>query len=180
MLRIEPTNVTISLKSANENNPKTGKASINKEDKSMLVATLSALAAAGAAFVGLKKTSPISYEEALKKAGVEIKDNVARLVKTGEKFTGKIQRFENRNRRETVAFVDGIMTEKLYHTCIGSEIEGEFYRDNKRVLKIWKSVGQVKGHKGFAYSGEGISSCENGPFVETKDGFAWARKFLKK
>ena len=70
----------------------------------------------------------MTYEEALRKNGVEIKNGIATLIKSGEKFTGKIQRFEKRNRKESVEFVDGVMTEKLYYTAFGKEIEGYFYK----------------------------------------------------
>lgn len=72
-----------------------------KENKAMIAGTLAGLAAIGAAAIGLKKTAKMSYEEALKKSGVQVKDGIATLIESGEKFTGKIQRFEKRNRKET-------------------------------------------------------------------------------
>ena len=97
-------------------------------NKAMLSLSLTGLAAIGLAAIGLKKTSIMTYEEALRKNGVEIKNGIATLIKSGEKFTGKIQRFEKRNRKECVEFVDGVMTEKLYYTAFGKEIEGYFYK----------------------------------------------------
>ena len=103
--------------------------SIGKDhDKSAVVATLSGLTVLGLAAIGLKKTSIMTYEEALRKNGVEIKNGIATLIKSGEKFTGKVQRFEKRNRKESVEFVDGVMTEKLYHNILGKELDGYFYK----------------------------------------------------
>lgn len=182
MLQIEPTvstnfrtNTQKVLKVSEDNN-----VNKNKKNKSLLAGTLAGLATLGAVAIGFKKTSPTSYEEALKKAGVMIKDNIAILTETGEKFTGKIQRFEKRNRKETVEFIDGLMTEKIYHSLLGKELNGEFYKNGEMVLRIWKSVGQKKNSSGFAYSGKGIHNYEFGPYIETKEGFAWARDYIKK
>lgn len=179
MLRIEPTFISLNFKSDNEEKSKPIKSGKKESEKSMITGTLIGLAAVGAAVLGVKKTSPISYEEALKKAGVEVKNNIATLIESGEKFTGKIQRFEKRNRKETVEFVDGVITEKLYHNLMGKELGGEFYKNGKQVLRIWASAGQKKNSYGFVYSGEGIPTYEFGPFVETKEGFAWAREYIK-
>ena len=146
--------------------------------KSYLTSALVCLAALGAATYGYKKTSPIAYEEALKKAGVQIEDNIATLIESGEKYTGKIERFVNRNKKETIEFKDGIIKEKLYHNLFGKELEGYFYKDGKEVLKIWKSVGQQKNNSGFSYSGENVANTKSAAFIATKDGFEWARKFI--
>ena len=179
MIKIEPTTISINLKSKAQNSSKDSNKTDNKKEKSMLTGALVCLAAAGIAALSLKKVSPTTYEEALKKAGVEIKNDVAVLTKTGENFTGKIQRFETRNRKETVNFANGIMTEKLYHNILGKELEGCFYKDGEQVLKIWKSAGQAKNSSGFSYSGKNIPETKPAAFIETKDGFAWAREFLK-
>ncbi len=181
MIKIEPTILTnFKAKSETKSDIISDRAqNKNNGEKSMLAGTLAGLATLGAVAIGLKKTSPVSYEEALKKAGVQIKDNVATLIETGEKFTGKIQRFEKRNRKETVEFVDGLMTEKVYHSLLGKELKGEFYKNGERVLQIWRSVGQKKNSYGFAYSGKNIPNYEPGPFIETKDGFTWARNYIK-
>lgn len=180
MLRVEPTNAAImnfkASESINSEPEKPGK----KENKAMIAGTLAGLAAIGAAAIGLKKTAKMSYEDALKKAGVQVKDGIATLIESGEKFTGKIQRFEKRNRKETVEFVDGVMTEKVYHSLTGKELEGEFYKNGKRVLRIWKSVGQIKGSRGFTYMEKNVPPVCDGPFIETKEGFKWAREYVKK
>ena len=145
MLHIEPT------RQINFTNTATGSKqdksqSVKKDgDKGAVFGTLSGLAVLGLAALGLKKTSKMSFEEALKKNGVEIKDGIATLIKSGEKFTGKIQRFEKRNRKESVEFVDGVMIEKLYYTALGKEIEGYFYKGdacyNSSRYKDFLSIG---------------------------------------
>ena len=179
MLKINPIKSYVSFKAQDvDNNSKDLKTAQTIDNKKVLL-SLSGLATAGLALVGLSKTSKSTFEEALKKNGVEIKDGIAKLVKNNERFTGKIERFETRNRKETVNFVDGIMTEKLYHNLLGKELEGRFYKNGEEVLKIHASVGQVKNTHGFLYSGKGIQTYKSGPFVETKEGFAWAREYIK-
>ena len=145
MLRIEPTK-QISYTSAATGSKQDKSQSVKKDgDKGAVFGTLSGLAVLGLAALGLKKTSKMSFEEALKKNGVEIKDGIATLIKSGEKFTGKIQRFEKRNRKESVEFVDGVMIEKLYYTALGKEIEGYFYKGdacyNSSRYKDFLSIG---------------------------------------
>ncbi len=179
MLRIEPT-ANVNFKTT-EPKSATSPTEIkkNKENKLMLTGTLVGLATIGVAAIGLKITAPKNYEEVLKKAGIKIKDGIAILAETGEKYTGKVQRFETRNRKETVKYVNGIMTEKLYHNLTGKELQGDFYKEGKRVLQIWRSAGQVKNSSGFTYRCEGVPINKPETFVKTKDGFAWARNFLK-
>ncbi len=181
MLRIEPT-ISTNFKAKSE-----AKSDIisdraqnkNNGEKSMLAGTLAGLATLGAVAIGLKKTSPVSYEEALKKAGVQIKDNVATLIETGEKFTGKIQRFEKRNRKETVEFVDGLMTEKVYHNMFDRELNGQFFKDGKKaftIQKIGKNKYSVHPHIDFI---DKFVITKPAPYIEIEDGFAWAREYIK-
>ena len=126
MLHIEP--IVTSKQTFKSKNSEIKSNNKDGNNKAMLSLSLTGLAAIGLAAIGLKKTSIMTYEEALRKNGVEIKNGIATLIKSGEKFTGKIQRFEKRNRKESVEFVDGVMTEKLYYTAFGKEIEGYFYK----------------------------------------------------
>ncbi len=128
MLRIEPTEQKNFISTKANKKQETTTSAQNNDKKKAIIGTLSGLAVLGLAAIGLKKTATMSYEEALKKSGVQIKDGIATLIESGEKFSGKIQHFEKRNRKETVEFVDGVMTEKLYHTALGKEIEGYFYK----------------------------------------------------
>lgn len=128
MFQIKPTSQTNFI-GTQTNNKKEKVFSEQKHNKNTaVIGSLVGLATLGLAAVGLKKTSKMSYEEALKKAGVQIKDGIATMIESGEKFTGKIEHYEKRNRKETLKFVDGAMTEKLYYTALGKEIEGYFYK----------------------------------------------------
>lgn len=180
MIRVEPTINNIKFSSLKEKQDNVVESKKQENNKNMLVASLIGLAAVGATAVGIKKSSPISYERALEKAGIEIKNGIAVLSKTGEKYTGKIQRFESRTKKETIQFVDGVITEKLQHNLLGKELEGVFYQEGKPIFKIWKSVGQEKNSRGFAYTYEGAEPTKPNLFVKTKEGFDWARKFIEK
>ncbi len=179
MLRIEPT-IAIPVEFCAKNSKSKTEQSNGKSDKKMLGLALTGLAVIGAAALGLKKITPMSYEEALKKSGVEIKDGVARLKSTGEKFSGKVQRFETRNRRETVEFADGKIKEKLYHDLLGFETEGSFYVDGE--LKLRVATGCKIGKKGF--SCRDYTEDKAGAIVEVMpiktSVFDWAREYLKK
>lgn len=107
----------------------------SKKKTYAIISSLAGLAVMGAAAIYLKKTKVISYEEALRKAGVEIDGKIAKVKDSGEKYTGEIKRFVQRNKKETVKFQDGIMTEKVYHNAFGKEKCGEFYKDGA-VYKI--------------------------------------------
>ena len=179
MLKVNSSNNNISFKTQNYNKNSNESKSIQKDNNKKIFFSLAGLATAGLALVGLSKTSKSTFQEALQKNGVEIKDGIAKLIKNGEKFTGKIERYETRNRKETVNFVDGIMTEKLYNNLLGKELEGRFYKNGEEVLKIFAAAGQKENSYGFLYSGKGIQTYKSGPFVETKEGFAWAREYVK-
>lgn len=143
---------------------------------SKLLLSLAALATIGLSVVGAKKTAKISFEEALKNNGVEIKNGIAILIESGEKFTGKIQRFETGNRKETVEYTDGLIKEKVYHNLFGRELNGEFYRDG--VLKVRVNPYVIKdGEKTFAYYDNGgkFKDCKT-MIAQTKASvFDWAR-----
>ncbi len=128
MLRIEPTEQKNFINTKANKKQEITTSAQNNGEKKAIIGTLSGLAVLGLAAIGLKKTATMSYEEALKKSGVQIKDGIATLIESGEKFSGKVQRFEKRNRKETVKFVDGVMTERLYYTALGKETEGYFYK----------------------------------------------------
>ena len=148
----------------------------NKKGTKALLGPLAGLAVIGMA-VGLKMTSKNTFEDALKKSGVQMKDGIATIIDTGEKFTGKITRYETRNRKETVDFVDGKMTEKLYHNFFGKELEGYFYKNNEPVLRVAKSSSTL------AVSCLGKNeSCVTRMDVKIERGesaFDWARNYLK-
>jgi len=179
MTTIEPIknidNKPLTLKIRQESRQKTHKAR-----NSLIAGSLSALAIIGA--VGIIKTKPMSFEDALKKAGVEIKDNVAKKIGTEELFTGKIKRFETRNKKETTEYVDGIITEKIYHSAFGKELSGTFYIDGKPKYGVG-GIGKSRNRFLFpAYEYEnghlvarGEGCIENKPSV-----FEEYRKLIKK
>ena len=156
------------------------KDSDSSKSNNKLTLALTGLAIIGAGMVGVKNFKKISYEEALKRNGVQIKDGIATLISSGERYTGKIKRISAFNEKETVEFVNGVTTELLYHDLFGKELRGAFYQEGKEVLRLWQSLGQVKGSYGFSYitpqTPLNINPC---PFIETKEGFAWARDYLK-
>ena len=124
-----------------------------------------------------------NFNKSIAKKGLSLKDNILYDNTTGKKFTGKIKSYVGKlgfTKTETQEFVDGVLKEKLYHSLLGKELYGEFYKDGKRVLQIWKSAGQVKNSYGFSYRIEETAMQKPALFVETKEGFAWARNYLKK
>lgn len=136
----------------------------NKDNKnSLLAASLAVLAAAGAATVGLVKSKPSSFEEALGKAGVVIKDKIARKASSDEKFTGTIEHFIARNKKETVEYLDGVITEKVYHNAFGKELNGSFYKDGKLKYKVGISgSGRNKHISTYEYKEDGSFSRGHG------------------
>lgn len=78
-------------------------------------------------FLKLMEKGKMSYEQAIKKSGIIIKDNLAIIKENGKKYTGIIQGFQSFNRKKTTKFVDGKLTEKIYHNFWGQELNGEFY-----------------------------------------------------
>lgn len=158
-----------------ENKNSADKSTTNNRSK--LALSLVALATIGLSIVGVKKTAKMTFDEALKKNGVEIKNGIATLIENGEKFTGKIQRFETRNRKETVEFADGLMKEKVYHNLFGRELNGEFYRDGNLKVRV-NSYFTKDGQKTFTYYDNGgqFKDCKT-MLAQTKDSvFDWARK----
>lgn len=143
---------------------------------------LAGVAAAGTAAVaaGKGKAAKMNYEEALTKAGVELKDGLAYIKSTGEKYTGKIKRNISINKKETVNFEEGIMTERLHHNMFGREMDGEFFENGKLKLKVGNHTGLI--WKSFPFyvfeNGDKVSS---GDVLSTKirSVFEWARKAVK-
>ncbi len=102
----------------------------------ILIGSLSALAVLGLATVGLFKAKKTSFEDALKKSGVMLKDNIATITDTGERYTGKIERYAKFNRKETTQYINGVISEKVYHNILGKEIEGYFYKNGMLRYKV--------------------------------------------
>ena len=81
--------------------------------------------AVGSAVLLGRKLSVKSFEKALEKNGVEIKDGIAVLKETGEKYTGEIKRRIGKFglKTETTKYENGIITEKICYNFFGQEIK---------------------------------------------------------
>jgi len=135
-MRIEPTNNNLGNFKNKNNKNKESELDISKDNSSKLNLALMGLAVAGLTLVGATKFKKITFEEALRKSGVEFKDGIATLLETGEKFSGKIERLESRTRKETVEFVDGVIKEKVYHNLLGKPLNGIFYKDGIKRIEV--------------------------------------------
>lgn len=131
MLKINST-IPISFKSANQQNSK----KITDGQKTGIGITVAAITAVGIYTLSNGKKS--AFSKALAKQGVELKDGVALVKETGEKYTGAIKRNIRLLglKKETVQYDNGIITEKVYHDFWGKEIAGEFYKDGILRIKI--------------------------------------------
>lgn len=172
MLHIEP--IITSKQTFNSKGSEIKSNNKDGNNKAMLSLSLTGLAAIGLAAIGLKKTSIMTYEEALRKNGVEIKNGIATLIKSGEKFTGKIQRFEKRNRKESVEFVDGVMTEKLYHNILGKELDGYFYKNGA----CYKVNGSRKLFTTYLYIDNRLIERADSQNIDNSSVFEKTRKYI--
>lgn len=181
MLRIESTvncnifkskSTTSSCKSLQDN---------HRGGNNILLITLSALALGSIAVFGLKSNSKIiSYEKALEKSGVKIQDGIATLTKSGEKFTGKIQRYKTKELKETVNFENGQLIEKLYHNTNNSEMDGYFYKNGQLVLSVSPSTdGERKLFCFRKYSDGNMVMRGDASIEKDFSVFEWARNTLK-
>ncbi len=111
---------------------------VNDNNKSSLKTGLAAVAALGITTLALTKGRTKSFEKALEKQGVTIKDGLAVVKDSGEKFSGAIKRNIKPFglKKETVQFDKGIMTEKVYHDVFGREVAGEFYKNGKLHISV--------------------------------------------
>ena len=135
-MRIEPTqNHILNFKNKVDKKEDFGPKVDNDNSKKLNLA-LACLAAAGLGLIGISKVKKISFEEALRKSGVELKDGIATLLETGEKFSGKVERLDSRTSKETVEFVDGVITEKVYHNLLGKPLNGIFYKDGVKRIEV--------------------------------------------
>ena len=127
MLRISSIdNIKFSSQSTNSKN----------QDNDSLKTGFATAAAVGVTTIILTKGKSKSFDKALEKQGVMLKDGLAIVKASGEKFSGKIKRNIKPFglKKETVQYKEGIITEKVYHDALGREVAGEFYKDG--VLRI--------------------------------------------
>lgn len=151
-----------------KNNDKTSVAIVG-----MVLVTSTVLALVG-------KMTKSTYFKALKKQGVEIKDEIAYLVNSKEKFTGSIKWNSKPYGAEKniVNFDNGVIQEQLIYGLLGKEKSGEFYKDGKKVLQVYSAVSKANKEKGVEYC---INNDATKPllFEKTDSPFEWARNKLK-
>ncbi len=179
MIKINPTTNIATFRptfkdNSHENNQK------NRMPSAIATAAAGTVVIGSTILIGKNKMSIRNYEDALKKCGVEIKNGIAIVTATGEKYTGVIKRNLSINKKETINFVNGKMNERLYHNMLGRELEGEFYKDGVLTLNVGK-------HQGFIYKSFPFRRYEDGNIVSRGDVlnqrvnsvFDWARNLLK-
>lgn len=180
MLRIKQSTTLSPQFRSNHVNNRTQSKNNSPDSSNLVILSLGALAVVGAAIALCTKKKTMTYEKALKKSGVEINDGIAKVVRTGKKFTGSIQRYETKDKQETVKFVDGKITEKVYHTASGEELKGYFYKNGE--LKISVSGGTSGKTKFFSfreYSNGHADTIGDACVEHDESMFEWARNALK-
>lgn len=137
MIRINLTNLNNLTFQASKQEEKTTVVNEKQKNKK-LFSSLTGLATLGIVALVCGKKSKMTYEQALEKNGVQIKNGIAILSKTGEKYTGSIKRNVKAYglKKETVQFEQGIITEKVYHNNNGKELEGEFYKNGIKRISV--------------------------------------------
>lgn len=154
-----------------------------KDNTQKLLSAVAGLAVLGAAAVIVGKKTTSTYEEALKKNGVQIKDGVAVLISSGEKYTGSVKHNVQAygTKKETVSFVDGVMTEKIYHNARGKELEGEFFKSGVLRVKVTKDANDsLKRYLRYEYDSSGKLQFRTDCHNLYEDKFDEARDIIKK
>ncbi len=152
-----------------------------KKDNKQLYMALAGLAVLGTVAVVAGKKSISTYEQALAKNGVQIKDGIATVKATGEKYTGSIKRNTQAfgYKKETVQFADGVMTEKVYHDLKGAELEGEFFKDGKRRVRVTCDCGKELRYERYIFTSDGKLKIRGQCHNQNKDKFESARDIIK-
>lgn len=176
-MKIQPIarNIVFAQNNQNSKDIQTDNVQNNPSEKHLIALSLGGLATLGAVAAALK-TRKTSLEEALRKNGIQLKNNIATLIENGEKYTGKIERYESRNRKETIKFVDGKMEECLYHNILGKELDGYFYKDGVKKLHVSSSKGSIIGYAEYHQNG----GLKRGEIICESSAFNWAREHIKK
>ena len=169
MISIQPTHINFKQDNTQSTKDK------SKYDTALVGAAATVLA--GSAVLIGRKLSIKSLSKLLSSQGAELKDGVAVLSKTGEKFTGTVKRRVGSLglKRETIKFEEGLMAEKIYHDIFGRELEGEFYKAG--ILRL--RVGPGKNYSMVKFDSKG--KCEAMSECKTKGGvskFESARNIL--
>lgn len=150
-------------------------------NKNVLLLSLAGLAIAGCVFaLSRKKSKTMSFDEALQKSGVTLKDGIAKVTKTEKNFTGTIQRYETKHRQETIKFIDGKVNEKIYRDSNGYELEGYFYKDGELKLHIGNiRYGNEKNFRIYKYKNGLLYIRADGSAKSNESVFELARKNMK-
>lgn len=153
-----------------------------QQDNKKLYMTLAGLAVLGAATVIAGKKSISTYEQALAKNGVQIKDGVATVIATGDKYTGSIKRNTQAFgfKKETVQFSDGVITEKVYHNLKGDELEGDFFKDGKRRVRVTRNFGGYDRYERYIFDSNGKIEQRGQCTNRDKNKFELARDIVKR
>ena len=178
MIYFQPNSpITYKSNSSNNNNPAKN---IKKAGVSIIGLAGVASACATAVVAGKGKAAKMSYEEALKKANVELKNGIAYIRTTGEKYTGEIKRNITINKKETIRFQDGIMVERLHYNMFGREMDGEFFENGNLQLKVGNHTGLIwKSFPYYVYKDGNRISCGDVLSTKISSVFEWARKSAK-
>lgn len=129
MTSIEPINIDFNINNSLDKN--------NSNKHTLPMIGITAITIAGCTLLCFKMSIK-SLAEILKNQGAELKDGFAVISKTGEKFSGTIKRRSGTygQKRETIKYENGLITEKIYHNIYGKELEGEFYKSGVLRIKV--------------------------------------------
>ena len=126
-----------------------------------------------------------SLSKVLEKKGLEIKDGIAYVKETNEKYTGKIEHLKNKfgTKKEVLSYNQGQLEEKLNYNMFGRELDGYFYRDGVLRVSVRPYVknGGKKMFPYYVYDKDGkIVSCNDCFGADIKSVFDYIRDVVKK
>ncbi len=144
---------------------------------------LSSAAVIATAIVLGKKTKG-NLAEILKENGISIKDGLATVISTGERYSGKIEHNVKwfGLKKESLVYDNGELVEKLYHNKNGKELEGYFFKNNVLRIKVnkYKAYGIKIYFPYYVYDKNGKLESVNDCFgTETNSVFEDMRTILK-
>lgn len=89
----------------------------------------------------------------LKKNGIELKDGIATVIASGEKYSGTIKRSVQHFglRKEAVTYKNGIIKEKILYNLFGQEIEASFYNNGILAERVTFLSSLMSKHKAFSF-----------------------------
>ena len=153
----------------------------NNQNNLLYAIGLNGTLAAVTLFAGIKGAKK-EFAEVLKKNGISIQDGVAKIIKTGELYTGTIKRNVKHFglKKEVVNFEKGQMKEKLYYNLLGQEVCGYFYKNGKLVKEIEVDTPLFAKNKGVVTYNfdekERLLSSSDGLIKRGESAFEYGRK----